>query len=375
VLDETLHPRQRAVALYEAGINNAELGNRKQATAQLEEARALFRKANDSMGNGWSLTALGNVHAWAGDYQTAEGPLRESVAIHEQMAARSVPLLHSLIGLGNVVAGQGDYQEGSRLVSLALQMNEEFKDIWGTLGAQLYLASTWRRLGDYTEAETWARRCLTLSQEVGASVHAAWCLLALGEIMKDQGRFVDAASCFEKAQRLDQRTDDPRQAAGVRLGFGSLALLQGDYAVAEANFAHDLGWFEEHENVSGIVTALDGLGHVACQTGNLVSARDRFGRALRTALACKARPWAHRVAAGIALWLSKTGQPLRAVELLGRIRSDSATERSTHAQRIDPLLAELEKVLPPDELAAALERGKAFDLEALRDELSGNRAR
>jgi hypothetical protein len=135
------------------------------------------------------------------------------------------------------------------------------------------------------------------------------------------------------------------------------------------NFAHDLAWLEEHEVAWGIIMALDGLGHVACHTGNFVAARERFGRALRTALACKARPWAHRVAAGVALWLCKTGQPVRAVELLGRIRSDSATERSTHTQWIDPLLAELEKQFAPDEFAAALERGKALDLQKLSDEL------
>jgi hypothetical protein len=38
---------------------------------------------------------------------------------------------------------------------------------------------------------------------------------------------------------------------------------------------------------------------------------------------------------------------------------------------VDPLLVELEQGLPPEAFAAALERGKAVDLEALRDELGG----
>ena len=369
VLDETAHPGERACVLLENAVSNALLGDRKRSTAQLEQARALFRAANHPVGAGWALLQLGNVQAWDGDYEKGEGPLRESVAFHERAGASSVPLVHSLIGLGAVLVGQGDYQEGSRLMSLGLRINEELHDIWGTLSGQLGLASARRALGDYAGAETWARSCLTLSQEFGASEHEVWCWRVLGEIMMDQGLYVDAAKCLENARSLAQRSEVRRKAASVRLGFGKLALLQGDYALAEATFAQDLAWFEEHETFWGIVTALDGLGLVACHTGDLIVARERFGRALGVALACKARPSANRVAAGIALWFAKTHQPVRAVELLGRIRSDSATERSTHTQRIDPLLAELEKELRPDDFAAALERGRALDLEKVRDEL------
>jgi serine/threonine protein kinase/predicted ATPase len=378
LLDESAHPSERACVVYAVGLIHSKLGDRKQGTRRLDQALALFRAKDEPIGVVWALATLGNVQAWAGDYRKAEGPLRESIAFHAQASPSESDLsffssgvveLHGLIGLGLVMAGRGDYEESCRLLSLGLQMNEEFKDILGTLGGQRHLASALRSLGDYAEAEAQARGCLKLSQEVGASDQEVWCWLVLGDVLKDQGQYADAAACFEKAHTLGEGRDNPQLAAAARLRYGDLALLQGDYARAEANFSHDLALFEELETFWGIVPALCGLGYVACHRGDYVVARERFGRALTTALACKAQPLANRVAAGIALSFAKTGQTVRAAELLERIRSDSATERSTHTQRIDPLLAQLEKELPPDELAAVLERGKTFDLEALSDEL------
>jgi len=379
LLDESAHSSERAKVLYLMGLIHSKLGDRKRGTRRLEQALAFFRANNEPIGVVWALASLGNVNAWAGDYRKAEGPLRESIAFHTRERGSSasdleffpsgVVELNGLIGLGFVMAGQGNYEESCRLLSLGLRMNEEFKDVWGTLRGQCNLASALRSLGDYAEAEALARDCLKLSQEVGASDQEVRCWLILGDVLKDQGQYADAAACFEKARTLGEERDSPQQAAAARLRYGDLALLQGDYARAEANFSHDLALFEERETMWGIVAGFCGLGYVACHTGDVVVARERFGRALTTALACKAQPLANHVATGVALWLAKTNQATRAVELLGRIRSDSATERSTHTQRIDPLLAELEKKLAPDELAAALERGKAFDLEALSDAL------
>jgi hypothetical protein len=170
--------------------------------------------------------------------------------------------------------------------------------------------------------------------------------------------------------KVDGRRLGVEAVASVRIRYGDLALQRGEYSVAEAHFGHDLAWFEEHQAFWGLITGLDGLGCVASHRGELLVARERFGRALAVALACKANPLANYVAAGVALVVARSGDPARAVELLARARSDSATERRTHSQRIDPLLAELEPSLPPDEFAAALDRGKSLDLDALAEELS-----
>jgi predicted ATPase len=372
LLDEPAQATERGDVLITMALSHAQLGERKQGTDRLEEAVALFRAANKRSGVEWALLFLGQLHAWAGDYRKAEAPLRESIASQERDATRSLPLVHALTGLGIVMTGQGDYVEGCRLLSLALRMNDEFNDILGQLDGQFSLAQARRSLGDYAEAQALALSCLKLSQEVGAPDNEAWCWILLGDILKDQGLYADAAQNLLKAQGIGNERDHPKQAAAARLSFGEIALLNGDDALAEANFSRDLGWFEESETIWGIVYALTGLGYVACHQGHHDLARERFGRALATALACKAQPMANHTAAGVALLLAKTGQVVRAVECLGRLKSDPATERCTHTQWLDPLLAQLKERLPPDDLAAALERGKTLDLQMIRDELGQN---
>lgn len=373
LFDENLHKEELAYALLLCGISNLAFGDRRQTTADLERAVALSRSTERPLQVAWSLMFLGNVQAWVGDYAKAEGPLRESIAVIEQTGGHFVlqtsigtdamPHLRALSGMAAVHTGQGNYEEALRLLSRT-GMTEEQSDKPLKLDCLLRLAETHQALGNYAEAETFARSCATVAEELGASEMVAWAWLCLGDISKDQERYAEAASFIEKALALSNEPEARRRAGIARIRLGELALQKADYARAEALFSQDLAWFEEHEIVTGVVTALDGLGLVACETGDAALAGERLERALSIALSCKAYPLANRVAVSIATLLVRTRRIAAAVEILSRVRSDSATAHHTRIHGVEPLLAKLAIELPPREFEAALERGKGLDLAA-----------
>jgi predicted ATPase len=363
LLDASIHTRERAQVLLLIGESRALLGEREQGVQSLEQCIQLLRAANDGDGAGWALITLGNVLAWDGVYARAEHPFREIISA--QVAPSRVQLLAGLIGLGLVRVGRGEFEDGRQLLARGLRMNEEFRDTSAELSGLMTLARAEQSLGRYSEAERLAKSCLNLAREYGATGQETWSFITLGNILRDQRLFADARTCFEHAQALLKGVDDPRRAAALRLSWAELALLQGEPAVAQANLAGALDWFERHDIVWGTVQARCGLGYLACHAGDFDSARERFAPALTTALAQDARPLAHRAAAGVASWLRGTGSPERSVEVLARIRTDPATEHFTRKLRVEPLLTELESELSPEAFSAALQRGNALDLEAL----------
>ena len=114
-----------------------------------------------------------------------------------------------------------------------------------------------------------------------------------------------------------------------------------------------------------------------CQSGACLhrAGRGRCGQGyLREALKESSTighvPLILEVLVGVALLRAKAGPREReqAAELLGLVLGHPAVHEDAR-QLADPVLAVLRDVLPPDELDAAMARGKALDLEQVVEEI------
>ena len=270
-----------------------------------------------------------------------------------------------LMGLGIAMAQQGNYAEGCRLMLDALDTFEKAGDRWNQMRCRMNLANAQRNLGNYAQAETLAQSCLAFAREVGNWDHEAWSHFQLGNILKEQQRYDEAAAHYVAAHQRSIEAGDAGKIALANLEFGDLAMIHGDYGKSKQYLNESLSGFESSGQTWGTALALDLLGYVACHERDWSAARRHYQRALRTALSFKLYPFAANVVAGMALWLARTGEAERAVELLALTQNHPATERHTLTRRVGPLIAELKRSLDDALFAAAVARGTAMQLEAI----------
>ncbi|HET9958360.1 MAG TPA: protein kinase, partial [Polyangiaceae bacterium] len=350
--------RERALALVILGSTKAKTGSVQEGAELAERGLALYRETRDTWGLAQALETLGRLHSTAGDFEKAERVYSEGSRI--QRASGMLP--SALMGLGIATSQQGNYQAGCTLMLEALAMFEKAGDTWNKMRCQMNLANAKRNIGAYAEAESLARDCLNFSCEVSNWDHEAWSLFQLGNILKEQNRYAEAAEYFERARERSLQAGDAGKIALAELEFGDLALIRGELELATRHLTASLEGFESAGQTWGVALALDQLAYAACQAGDHRRARDFFARALETALTRKLLPFALNSAAGLARLLARSGQDARALELLTMVELHPAVERHTLTRRVAPLRSELEARLPDRTLTEARQNGSRCSL-------------
>jgi tetratricopeptide (TPR) repeat protein len=348
-----------------AALNSFNRGaDPEQTFAHAERAVELYRKARDQFGLAGALVLFGRISIHVrGEFLRAEASFRESVALQESFGDHCVVLPLSLAGLGNARAMQGHRQEGSELIARGLHIAERFRDVSSMHVCLRMLANVRRTLGEYDLAEAAIVRSLELARQCGNRDSQALCLLSLADIQKEEGRLDDAAQNYAAA--LAYGAHDGMKRAVAQLNLGDLALSRGESAAARRYLTQSLASLETARVRWALVLVLDNLGYLECRERAFDAAAAYYYRAFSIGIADNTLALVTNVVAGLAALYAEIGQNERAAELLGLAKDHPATERQTHARRIEPLHSELERRLPADLLAAALRRGAALDLHQL----------
>ncbi len=184
-------------------------------------------------------------------------------------------------------------------------------------------------------------------------------LIFSGFILRDERRFEEAKVLFLEANQLAEELGHHEFAVISlnQLASASIELGEVDEAFAYARDAHR----RAGETVFFVPSTLATLGRVATAQGDFEGARELLLRSLKMAWDRK-----HNAPAGMALinlaelWAAE-GSPGEAVALLAH------REGKYEADRV---LAELEGSMPPEEFAAAMERGRGRTLKDVMRELA-----
>lgn len=353
--------RETAFLLATRGSTLAMVGELERGTELTEQAVRLYRSSDDAWGLSSALESLGRLRANAGDLVRAAEAYRESTLVQR----RSGLLESGLMGLATALVQQGSYAEGSAAMLQALATFENAGDRWNAMRCRMHLANTRRNLGEYVEAEALARQCLEFCIEVGNRDHEVWAHFQLGNIMKEQQRYAEAEEQFSIAHEQSSQAGEVGKVALAQLEFGDLAAIRGDYASALAFLEESYAGFERAGQGWGTALSLDVRAFVLCKQGDTAEARQLFERALEIAMKSKLYPFACNTVAGLAWVHAALDDSERAAELLGLVRSHSATERHTLTRRVEPLLERLREGSHAAALEAALARGAQKSLDAL----------
>jgi tetratricopeptide (TPR) repeat protein len=302
-------------------------GNFAAAVPLYQEALAYFEKSGDRYTRASIMGALGLNAVYLGQYAEAERLLQQSIAIYVDIGERRAKafFLH-------------------------------------TLGSFVYAQAQ----GDYQRAEELVQESLRISQELDDRIGAGFALMHLGAVAAAAGNYAQARQLYQESLTIARQTDTRMMKLGSLDGLGAVALAVGQYEEARQ-------WYEDSVAVSNLVgqgkqsaEALIGLGNVACALAEYAQAEHYFVQALQTSIRSVGETL--DVVVGVAYLLSKVEDQEKAVELLALALYHPASMLATR-DRAARLLLEMGALLPPDVLAAAKERGQAFDLEATVAEL------
>ncbi len=393
------------------GLNNMSMvagikGRHSEAYAYLEESLSLARKMGNRLAIGRALYNLGTTALQQGDYQTARSHYENTLSMYREMGQR-----HGIGGvLGNLAIleiRQGHLVDAKTYAEASLQERRAIGDKGGIANALGIVASITREQNDFTTAQRYYEDVLELQRVVNDRWGIATTLINLGQGAGFEGRFTEAQTYLTKGLALYRELDQPLGIAETLTFQGDLAYEQNDLATARAFYDEALNMQRGIDDQRGIPISLMSLAYIDMWLGTLTEAENQLTEALtvfreldladlpralaimalvkrrlgqsgeniypllREALTLEQRKNSLR---SILLTLIETAQVLFAEghyiilgELIGQILKHTISYRSR--LNVDQLLNDLDPYLDTPTLEAALERGRALDLDGVVERL------
>lgn len=292
------------------------------------------------------------------DHQRARALLERGLQYLPDEDVRRVPLL-------NMAARshwlQGDYNESQTLAQEALalaQQNGQQRGIASSLNNLGIVAS---RRGDYVAARDYYQRSLAIQWEIDDQFGIASSLNNLGIVAFDQRDYGVAQDYYQQALSIRQRIVDQQGIAACLNNLAIIANDQGDFAQAREYQQQSLAISQAIGSQLGIALSFASLGYTYVRLGE-GPAQQAFYQALKILHAIQVVPLILVVMVGFAAIRLRAGDPARAGELAGLLASHPARHPDL-LKLLDELVPVLKTVLSADDLEAAMERGKALDLD------------
>jgi serine/threonine protein kinase/tetratricopeptide (TPR) repeat protein len=313
-----------ARAHFLQGLSLEGLGQNKEATTAIKEARQLYAAAGDKNGVASTLEVMGNILSDHGDPSAALPKYQEELAIvrdvgnrrAEASALNNLALVldeqgdrqkarkmweEALIGfrdindknnsakvllnIGGVQQSEGDLAGAKKTYSQALSIARQVNDQESIGSLQAALGSVLDAEGDYVGAKRVLDKAVAMDLALGRKSPTSDKLVAMGDLLQHQGDLTAARKSYEDALLQSRATGDKSMAAYALMGLGSIAMNEADFAEARKDFEDSLASrneLGERGNSAATRVALANLaieeGHFADATSAARDARDQLRR-------------------------------------------------------------------------------------------------
>jgi serine/threonine protein kinase/tetratricopeptide (TPR) repeat protein len=374
VLDKSPETQaQRAALMAHLGRVYVRVSAYDQANRLLQDSITLATAMGEHQVVAEALCCLGNASRTQGAQADAVRYYTDGLAASRQIGDGRCAA-EALRGLARIARSQGQYAEAVRQAEESLTVSRKMGDRWRMAYALAELAVIATVQGEHAAAVSRLQESLAIFREIGDRRGMADALTNLGQVMYNQGSPAQAIRHFEESLAISRETGDRWGVAATLNDLGYIAVMQGNYAQAGTYLEDALALFREIGDRTAVAQTLTNLGHVASALGDDASAASRFHEALQMALAMDAVPLALEIVAGVARLRARAGHTDQALELAGLTLNHPGcnTDVRGHAA---PLVDELRARLPPPVVEAALERGKARDLNSVAAEILKSHSR
>ncbi|MBK9055253.1 MAG: tetratricopeptide repeat protein [Chloroflexi bacterium] len=264
-------------------------------TAQLQEGRALFETAWQTLQTRWPLASrpleqekvmaemsaqLGIFRVFTGDVHTARPAL--------ELALTEFDRLHmlelrggALTALSDVLERLGEYDAWLILWQAELTRAEAGNDLLHLNRTLGNLGTTYYHMRQLEEARDIYRR--TVETAFAAEVpdyDNAITMNNLGLAEMELGNLAQARLWLEKSLQIRRQYANTYRIAAALRGLGLLAMEEGDYAAAQEHLNEAMAYFKQSGRVDRLAPAHLALGQLALRRGDLPTAERQIRQAL-----------------------------------------------------------------------------------------------
>ncbi len=351
--------------LWKAGDFSANSGAYVQAVAYLKHALDLL--AEDDPRRAELLCRIGTESAfpYGGDQELDF--LRQGLDLAERIGDQRT-IAKASLSMSRAIATRGQNLDATRLAQTSLEIAEAAGDQETKAGALLILGMLAYYRREYTRAIRSLKESLAIFrglQGAGGQDHShsmGRALNFMGLTFLNQGDFEQAGKEWRQALRLVEKKGDRPVQAMVTINLGWMAFIRGEYAEAERYEGEAIRLCRELGDHGGLAVTHNTLGHMALHNRLFEKAKNYYCIGLREATYYYVTPMVLETLAGLAGVWAKTGDPVRAAEVLGLAMAHPHT--SPEVAQVAPYIRQLlEQVLSPADLEAALQSGSLLDLE------------
>lgn len=304
------------------------------------------------------LLRIGDALDKLGDYGPAQERLSAGLSLARSLGEHRIAA-RALGTLGWIAYVQGEIEQARRL---AQEQLEEAR----ASGDRALIARALTDVVGLEGDDAATLRCfeerLAVHQEMGDRTGVAVCLLNMGNLAFRLEDLDAAVRYYEESRELFGQLGNRWGVSNCLVNLGCVAYGRKDYAAAACYGEQSLEMARELGDREGIVIASVNLGYALVGLGEGETAREHFRRGIDLARKTGLVPRVLDGLVGVAWLLVRAGRAERAAELLGLAQAHPALDSEVRPS-IDMVLKEVQARLPAEDVAIALERGRALEWE------------
>ncbi len=223
---------------------------------RLEKVLALKGAAPRTRDRARALFAAGVLAGEAGDEEAAKTFHEEGLEIsREQEDRKGVAVALNALAVG--ARNRGDLARSRSLFEESLTLWRELGDDFAIVRSLSNLANVARLQGRFEDARSLFEECLAISRRLGDRAGIAWSLNQQGDVAREQGDAATARSLYEASLAMFREISDRWGIAGSLADLGNLARDQGDLAMSRRLHRQSMKVFEELDHKRGIARLLE----------------------------------------------------------------------------------------------------------------------
>ncbi len=275
-ISATTHTRERAKALYAAGILADVQNDHTTARVFHTEGLEISRKLGDKRSIGYFLLGVAQIRAGYSVYKNTGPFLNESLAIFMELGDKWGIAL-SLEGLGAAALVQDDLSTARSRCTESVAIYRELGDRISLSFAMAVLTYVMQAQENYDQAVPLCMESLTLFREVGHRGGIAYSLNMLGEVRRCQNDYRRAKTLYEESLAVGREIGDKDRIAIEYHNLAYVSLHKSDYAHAKELFRQSLILSQEVGDALLLIASISGLASQAQSTGHPKWAARLFG--------------------------------------------------------------------------------------------------
>lgn len=307
------------------------------------------------------LVRIGEALDKMGDYEPAKERLAEGLALARSLGEHLLAA-RALAVLGWIAYIQGDIDQARSLA-------QEQLDAARASGDRVVIARAMTDVVALEGDDAATLRCfeerLAVHREMGDRLGVAVCLLNMGNLAMNLGQLDTAARYYEEGRDLFEQVGNRWGFSNCVANLGCVAYERKDYAAAVHYNEQSLEMAQEMGDREGIVITSINMGYALIGMGEIESARTQLRRGIDLARKMGLLPRVLNGLVGVAWLFARAGRAERAAELLGLVQKAHPALIEGISSSIDTAMDAIRVSLSEEEVAAALELGRALEWDVV----------